>query len=348
MKKHQLFKPAVLVLAVFLLPLGGCGTGESRYSAEFGGVFDTFFTVTGYAKSEDGFIAAADKIESRLTELHRLFDIYHEYEGINNLYTVNQNAGIAPVAVAPEIIGLLKLAREGYELSDGAVDITMGPVLRLWHEARAEGTSIPPAEALREAAKLSGIEKLIIDENTVFLSEAGMSLDAGALAKGYAAGLAIREAEGINALLLNAGGSVTAAGTPPNEWGTWRIGIQNPDLSADGTQTYLDVVNGSGLTVSCSGGYQRFYTVDGKVYHHIIDPVTLMPADRYKQVAVLHPDAGIADILSTALFILPVEAGFLLAEEFDAEALWIDASGSWQASDGYKDVSRAYQGDSNG
>lgn len=334
----------ILLLAAALLFLGGCGAGVQRYSTEFGGVFDTNIIVTGYTDSRDDFNRYADMIQNRFTELHRLFDIYHDYEGINNLYTVNQQAGIAPVAVVPEVIGLLKLAREGYELSGGAVDVTMGPVLRLWHEYRAEGTSLPPTDELQDAAGMSGIDNLIIDEEkgTVFLAKAGMSLDVGAVAKGYAAALAAKEAAGMTSFLINAGGSVTTVGKPPDGAETWRVGIQDPKLDENGTQYYLDVVTGSGMTVSCSGNYQRYYAVGGKQYHHIIDPVTLMPAERFTQVAALHPDPGLADILSTALFILPIDEGLAMAEKCGAEVLWIGTDGTWRATEGYKAVSQTY------
>jgi thiamine biosynthesis lipoprotein len=327
-----------------LLALGGCEAGARRYSTEFYGVFDTEVTVIAYADSEGEFERFAGAIQNRFTELHKLFDIYHEYEGVNNLYTVNQNAGIAPVPVAPEIIGLLRLAREGYELSGGTVDVTMGPVLRLWHEARAGGTSLPSQDELREAAKQSGMESLIIDESkgTAFLAKTGMALDVGAVAKGYAASLAAQETTGVTSFIINAGGSVTAAGQPSDGRGSWSVGVQNPEPDETGAQTILDTVSVSNLTVSCSGSYRRFFTVGGKNYHHIIDPATLMPAEGFAQIAVLHPDAGLADVLSTALFILPYEDGLALAARCGAEALWVDGDGNWLATEGYKAVSETY------
>jgi thiamine biosynthesis lipoprotein len=315
-------------------------------------LFDTEFAVVGYAGSKTEFNRLAEHLETRLAELHRMFDIYHGYDGLNNLHTVNENAGAAPVAVPSEVLGLLTFAKEGFQLSGGTVDVTLGPVLQIWREYRAGGTSLPSADELRAASGLRGIENLVIDPGvgTVFLERAGMSLDVGAIGKGYAAALAVKEAveAGFTGFLLNAGGSVTTAGAPPGERGGWRIGVQDPGPYEDGRQATLDVVTGSDFTVSCSGDYRRTYTVDGVRYHHIIDPETLMPAAGFTQVTVLHPDAGIADLLSTAFFILPYEEGLSLAKGQGAEAMWLRPDGIMSATDGYKALSELYGADSEG
>ncbi|MCL2083979.1 MAG: FAD:protein FMN transferase [Oscillospiraceae bacterium] len=333
------------LLIIAVLCAGGCETARyKRFQTEFTGLFDTATVIIAYAQSADEFGLYAEIIYNRMEELHRLYDIYNAYEGVNNLYTVNQNAGAAPVEVDRDIIDLLLFAREGYDLSGGAVNVAMGPVLRIWHEYREEGLALPPMGALLEASRNTDINDLIIDEagGTVFLRKPGMSLDVGAVAKSYAAGLAIRAASdaGMISGLLSAGGNVTAAGKPMDGRNRWGVGIQEPEPSADNTREQADTVYCSDTTVSCSGGYQRFYVVDGQAYHHIIDPGALMPANLYKQVAVIHRDAGMADLLSTALFILPYEEGAALAARRGAEALWIDTDGAWRATDGYAAISK--------
>jgi thiamine biosynthesis lipoprotein len=332
------------LLVFILILLSGCAERYGKYSAEFYGLFGTDTVFIAYAKTQDEFDRYAQAVRARMDESHRLYDIYHEYEGISNLAVVNRNAGTAPLAVSRDIVDLLLLARKGYELSGGAVNVALGPVLSLWHEARETGTALPPPEALREAAQYTDIVNLVIDEanDTVFLSVPGMSLDVGAVAKAYAAGLAMQDAQdaGLRSGLLSAGGNVTAVGRPSDGRARWSVGIQDPDIGADGGQTLADTVYLTGATVSCSGGCQRYYEVDGRRYHHIIDPETLMPADRYKQVTVIHTDPGLADLLSTALFILPYADGAALAERCGAEALWIGADGVWEATEGYKAVSR--------
>ena len=337
---------AVLPICLFLC-LPGCG--YQKYQAEIYGLFGTDTVVIGYEKSQDSFDRYAEIIRKRMDELHKLYDIYNEYGGVNNLRTVNQNAGIAPVSVDGCIIDLLLLAREAYDLTGGAVNVAMGSVLRIWHDYREAGESLPPMDVLRAAALHTDIEDLIIDaENgTVFLRDPGMSLDVGAVAKAYAAALAVQAARdaGMTSVLLNAGGNIIASGKPlDGARERWGIGIQDPEPGPDGVRDIMDTVFFSDLTVSCSGGYQRNYTVDGKEYHHIIDPGTLMPANRYKQVSVIHKDAGLADLLSTALFIMPYDDGAALAEETGAEALWVGLDGEWRYTDGYKAISSKLSG----
>ena len=153
----------------------------------------------------------------------------------------------------------------------------------------------------------------------------------GAVAKGYVADAIAEELKklGMNSGLVNLGGNVAAIGNPPNKT-AWSIGIQNPD-----NNDIIDKVNINDLSAVTSGNYQRYYIVDGKRYHHIIDPATLMPADRYKSVTVIHPNSTVADMLSTSLFILPYEDGVALAEQYNAQAMWVNNDNTISATDGY-------------
>ena len=320
----------VVLLVLIGLMLCGCEARTPKNSVEWIGLFDTATVLIVY-ENEREFRRYSELIYKRLTELDHLYDIYHAYEGLNNLYTVNENAGIAPVTVAPEIIGLLSLAKEGYNLTSGTVNIALGSVLRIWHDYREDGVALPPMDLLMEAAQLTDIEDLIIDQanSTVFLRKAGMSLDVGACAKAYAVGLVMQEM-GLKSALISAGGNITAIGKPLDGRTRWSIGIQNPD-----SQGILDTVYLTDRSVSCSGGYQRFFVVDGQVYCHIIDPATLMPSNRYKQVTVIHEDPYMADLLSTAFFILPRDEGATLAAEMGADVLWVGNDGTLNATEGY-------------
>lgn len=337
------------ILIILLLSFSSCSPQYQRFQTEFTGPFDTATVIIGYAQSEADFARHANAIFDRISELHILFDIFNEYQGINNIYTINANAGISPVEVDREIIDMLLYAREGYELSGGLVDITLGPVLRIWHRYRMEFViygeqhAMPSYEELREAAEFVGMQDLIIDAemNTVFLQREGMSLDVGSIAKGYAVGLVAdmaREA-GLTSAILNVGGHVVTIGSPQGgNRDTWNIGVQNPELGAE-AGSVIDTVRFNDMVLSISGGYQRFFVVDNVAYNHIIDPRTLMPASRYKQVAVIHEDSTLADILSLALFIMPFEEGYELAREYGAKALWIDIDGEWEVNEGYAEIS---------
>ena len=178
-----------------VLLLGGCAPKEpqqSRYQATFLELFDTVTTIVGYAPSEEAFRETSEAIHHALASYHPLFDIYNPYPGVVNLKTLNQSAGIAPVEVDGKIMELLKFCREVYNATAGKVNIAMGSVLQLWHEAREDGIAdpanakLPEEAALTEAARHTDLSQLILDEEagTVFYADPEMRLDVGAIAKG--------------------------------------------------------------------------------------------------------------------------------------------------------------------
>ncbi len=326
-------KKAICITLCLLLTaaLAGCGAQEqeTRRQRIFLDLFDTVTVVAGYAESDEVFEQAAQTLYDCLLRYHRLFDIYNEYDGMNNLKTINDNAGVAPVPVDPEIIEMLLLARAAYTQTGGAVNVAMGSVLAVWHEYRTAGladpahAALPPAQTLRQAAEHCDIEQLVIDEQagTVYLADPEMRLDVGAIAKGYAAGKAAGAAAraGIDRCLLSVGGNVCTVGDSPEER-PWSVGIENPE----NPQNALCALSLDAGCVVVSGNYQRYYTVGGVNYHHIIDPETLMPAAHFEEVAVVCADSGLADALSTALFVLPYEQGAALVESMDGvEAMWV-------------------------
>ncbi len=328
---------ACLLITVFIFPLTACGTTElKRYDASFLELFDTVTTITGYAGTKEEFTEYAQIIYDNLKEYHELYDIYNDYEGINNIKIINDYAGIKPVKVDQRIIDLLKFAKEAYELSDGKVNIAFGAVLKIWHDYRTRGidnpaeAELPPLDILEEKSLHTDINKVIIDEkdSTVYLEDSEMSLDVGAIAKGYATEQAADFAykKGFTSGSLSVGGNVRTLERKADSKEAWKIGIQNPDSDSDIKNLYiLDLEN---LSLVTSGVYERYYTVDGKQYHHIIDPETLMPADYFISLSIVCRDSGMADALSTAVFNIPYEQGLELIEKIpDTEALWIFKNG---------------------
>lgn len=316
------------LLLVLCLLLSGCA-GQKQYSAVYLTVFDTVTTVLGYAETETAFRARAQTIYDELERYHQLFDIYHDYD-VPNLKTVNDNAGIAPVTVDRAIIELLLDCRAYYDLTNGTVNAAMGSVLRLWHEARStQPARLPDSAALEEAARHTDFDAVLIDGEacTVFITDPAMSLDVGAVAKGWVCQrVAANAPEG---WLISLGGNVCATGAKP-DGKPWVVGIEDPE--GDGYLRTLSLTKGSAVT---SGDYQRTYTVDGTAYHHIIDPATAMPARGFRSVTVVCGDSALADALSTALFILPREAGQALAEACGAQALWLDTAGTLYTTPGF-------------
>ena len=179
------------------LLLSGCagqgGPEQKQYNATFLTLFDTVTTVVGRAEDADIFREKAQQIHDALLEYHQLFDVYNDYEGIPNLKTVNDNAGIAPVKVDSRIIELLKDCKAYHEATSGKVNPAMGSVLQLWHIARNDGindpanASLPDPEALKTAAEHMDFGAVVLDEaaSTVYISDPGVQLDVGAVAKGW-------------------------------------------------------------------------------------------------------------------------------------------------------------------
>lgn len=333
----------LLALALAFCLLWGCQAPSAHpkvtvYEASFLTLFDTVTTLKGAAQSQEAFTLIANSARDQLEYYHQLFDIYNNYPGLNNLKTVNDQAGIAPVTVDPAILDLLTDCLQYYELTGGRVNVAMGSVLALWHQARSEGRNdpanakLPAMEKLEAAAAHTDISCLMIDRDnsTVYLSDPLARLDVGAVAKGWSAQRVAQQLpEGI---LLSVGGNVCATGQK-QENTPWVIGIEDPDSDA-----YVHTLYVSGGCVVTSGDYQRAYAVDGKLYHHIIDPDTLMPSTHWRSVTVICQDSGLADALSTALFLLPLEAGQALAQQSGAQALWLDAKGQEFMTPGFREL----------
>ena len=335
-------KRFLVLLLAFGLLMGGCSQvvqpEKKQYTATFLELFDTVTTIVGREASEEAFSAKAQAIRDELQRYHRLFDIYNDYEGIANIKTINDHAGISPVTVDRAIIDLLLDCKTYYELTDGRVNVAMGSVLQLWHEARNDSIRdpmnawLPDAQKLKDAAEHMAFDSIVIDEaaSTVYITDPETRVDVGAIAKGWATQQVAENAPA--GMLISVGGNVCATG-PKTEDGTpWVIGIQNPDDPDKNLHTFYV----SGGSVVTSGDYQRLFLVDGQKYHHIIDPQTQMPATYWRSVSVVCSDSGLADALSTGLFLMDLEQGKALAQRCNAEVMWVDLNGNEYMTAGFE------------
>lgn len=302
--------------------------------------FDTFSTISSYAdESEESFQENCELVRSLLEKYHRLFDIYYEYSGVVNLKTLNESAAISPVTVDRELFDFLVYAKEMYIATRGEMNIAMGAVLRLWHDCRENAEAVPQAarvpseDELSAAAGHTSIDSLVLDGDscTVYFSDSELRLDVGALGKGYAVEMVseLLRQRNVSAYILNVGGNISAIGAKTNGKG-WITGITNPDKSSsDSLAARIELKNASCVT---SGNYERFYTVDGRKYHHIIDKDTNMPAEYFASVSVVAKNSALADALSTALFCMSYEDGKALVDNMeDVEVLWISHNGEQRA-----------------
>ena len=349
---------ALACLALCLGLLAGCASqpqsatvsdSAQRFTAYYFDVFDTMTQVIAYCDSQAEFDRQAEALHADLVAYHQLYDI-NDYEGINNIKTINDNAGVAPVQVDERILDMLELAVEMYDTTNGKLNIAMGSVLAIWHDYREAAEAdpsdadnqLPTQEELEAAAQHCNIEDVIIDREagTVYLADPEMRLDVGSVGKGYAVEQVCQAARerGLVSLSLSVGGNLRSVGSKP-QGQPWESGIVSPwddSLIYNSGSSLLAVVNSNDQALVTSGDYQRFYTVDGVRYHHIIDPDTLWPADYFTAVTILCPDSGLADCLSTGVFCMPLEEGMALIESLEGvEALWCTKDGQVIRSSGF-------------
>ena len=269
-------------------------------------------------------------VEETLKTYHQLFDIYNEYEGINNLCTVNRLAGGEPVEVDERLIDFLLYAKELHGKTNGEMNILLGAVLSIWHDYRTaaledpDSAAVPTQEELLDAAQHTDISLLEIDEarHTVRLTNPEASIDVGAVGKGYATEQAAAAliAQGADSYVLDIGGNLRIIGSKP-DGAAFTTGIRDPKAPNSQYAAIISVADTSCVT---SGDYERYFEVDGMRYHHIIDQDTLWPADYFSSVTVITQDSALADALSTALFTMPYEAGCEVVEAMDGvEVFWI-------------------------
>lgn len=333
-------KKKFLIILALVLFLVGCGQKpKEKYSKMFYDTFDTQIQYLEYAESEDKFNENFKFVKEEFTRLHKLYDNYKNYEGINNVKTINDNAGKEPVKVDKDLFDLIKFSKENYEKTLGKVNIAMGSVLRIWHDVREnnEGveeskTIIPTQKELEEANKHTDINAIELNEKdmSVFIKDPEVSIDLGSTAKGYAVEFISKKLEDkkIESASINAGGNVKTIGKKP-DGKPWKIALQNPDLEST---EYLDILDLDGtMSVVTSGDYQRFFMHKGKRYHHLIDPKTLQPALIYRSVSIVTEDSGLADLLSTALYLSDQDEAKKILENYKEKinVLWATDTEKW-------------------
>jgi thiamine biosynthesis lipoprotein len=252
--------------------------------------------------------ALAGAVGAALDELDRLDRLLSHYRPASPLSQLNREAANGPVRVEPELLELLGACLRWSRESDGAFDVTVGPLMKAWGFFRAEGR-VPGEEELARALAVVGYRHLVLDREagTVRFDRPGVELDLGGIGKGYAVDRAVDRLRraGVTSALVNLGGSsVYGLGAPPGRE-AWEIGIEDP---TEPGKTALTVALRD-RALSVSGGYARFFEQDGVTYAHILDPRTGRPVPGLLSVAVLTASATDGDALDNVLFVLGPEAG---------------------------------------
>ena len=336
-------RPLILICILISILLSSCTSNVQPKERTYFNYFDTVSYIYSYAnESEAEFDKTCREAVAIMDEYHKLFDIYNEYEGINNLCTLNRKAGKEAIELDDRLIDFLLYAKELCTKTSGEMNVMMGSVLRLWHSFReeAEGKGTVPAESrLNEAALHTSIELLEINEaeKTARIADPDAAIDVGAVGKGYVAEIIASRlyALGKESYVLNIGGNIRIIGNKPNGDG-WVTGIKDPE----NLSSYAMKLTLSDTSCVTSGDYERYVEVDGIKYHHIIDKDTLMPANYFRSVTVICRDSALADALSTALFCMNYEDGKSLVQSMQGvEAVWICPGGEIYATEGIEALS---------
>ncbi|MCF7944064.1 MAG: FAD:protein FMN transferase [Spirochaetia bacterium] len=271
--------------------------------------------------SEDSHIfqQAFDKLD----EIEELMSLNIGESEINR---INSAAGSSPVSVSEDTFSVLKEAVHISKISDASFDPTIGPVVQAWGIG-SDNARIPSESELDKLLPLVDYKNILFEDNgslEIGLEKEGMVIDVGGIAKGYAADI-LRDlfiSEGIEGAIINLGGNIQTVGSKPGG-DPWRIGIQDP---ASPRGDYLMVISFTSGAVVTSGTYERYFTVEGTRYHHILSTETGYPVENsIESVSILSEESFIADALSTAVFSMGLEHGISFIEEMDAvEAIFVD------------------------
>jgi thiamine biosynthesis lipoprotein len=309
----------MLCLAVAFF--SGCG-GEYTSIKESRIVMGTVVEIT--VAHPDGEHARA-AMEAAFSEFERIDRLLSGYEEASEVTRINREGRLAEVEVGGELLRLLKKSLEISRLSDGAFDVTIGPVMKLWNFD--EGGTVPSSAEVAAVLASVGFDKVSLnaERRTVRLLAEGGAIDMGGIGKGYAVDLAaarLRE-KGVDNAIIDAGGDLKLLGRKPGK-DFWRIGVRHPRDAAR-LLVSLDLAETAVVT---SGDYERFFVAEERRYHHLLDPRTGYPASSCQSATVIAPDAVDADAYATAVFVLGPEKGMALLRSLPGvEGIVVDSDG---------------------
>jgi len=314
----------VVVLLIVVLYSSLRTRGPIQLDSRVHMVMGTFARIVAIAPDAN---TAAKCIEAALHQIHNVDDLMSDFKEDSEISRVNADAFDHPVEVGESTFEVLQRSIEFSKLTDGAFDITVGPLVQLFRTAKAEGIA-PTTEQIARAKTKVGFEKLLLnDQNrTIRFTVEGMSLDLGGIAKGYAVDKAIEamQRRGATGAMVDIGGDVRCFGTPPKGRKKWLVGLQDPNIDDMGGSGLLLKLQVSNAAVTTSGDYQQFAIIEGKRHSHIINRKTGKSADGLSSVTIIAQNATDADALATAVTVMGPQKGLALIEKTpDTEAILI-------------------------
>jgi FAD:protein FMN transferase len=306
------FVAALGVWALVLANPGQAGEGLEPRRFEFTEPhMGTAFTIVLYTGDEATASRASKAAFERIKSLDRTLT---DYDPDSELMRLCTHAGGPPFAVSPDLFEVLDRSKTLYERSEGAFDVSIAPVVRLWRRARREKT-LPDPELLAKARDLVGSDAIKLDpsKRTVQLTRPGMKLDVGGIAKGYASEEAIKvlKREGISSALVAGSGDIVVSGPPPGRAG-WKIAVAPLKAEVDATEGPTILLKNA--AVSTSGDAEQFVEIGGVRYSHVLDPKTGLGLTERRSVTVIAREGITADGLDTAACVLGPDKGLALIE----------------------------------
>jgi len=299
-----------IIVAGMLLFLTGCSEPKKVDTREEF-LMNTIFKIQIYNNNDK---EVMDKVYKRLFEIERAMS---KTIATSEISKINENAGQDYVDISEDTYEVIERALKFANVTEGSFDPTIGPLVDLWKitESEENRTWLPTDEEIKKVIDLVDYKKVDLKDGEAYLSQAGMKLDLGGIAKGYGADEARRilKEEGVNSALIDLGGNIYAVGEKP-DGSSWRIGIKNPDEEGN---DYLGIVSVKDKSVVTSGGYERYFKLNGKVYHHIINPKTGYPANNgIRSVSIISDSSTDGDALATAVYIMGLERAKDLIKNF--------------------------------
>lgn len=291
-----------MAMSLFLIGmlLGGCDK-KTEYTERFFAM-DTYMSMTIYGEG------AKEAFAQAKSEIDKLEKILSVTDDESEVFRINQSTEEEQI-ITEEVETLLSTAKQLHERTNGALDVTLYPVLKLWGFT-TRNYQVPKEEELEEARLKTGMERLILEGDRLCM-ESGTEIDFGALAKGYAgkkAAMQLKKA-GITSAILNLGGNVQTVGLKP-DGSKWKVALKDPEQ----TESYAGILTVDEKAIVTSGGYERYFEDDnGNKWGHILDPKTGYPAESgLLSVTIVGEDGTVCDALSTAFYVMGIEK----AEEY--------------------------------
>ncbi|MFQ5770111.1 MAG: FAD:protein FMN transferase [bacterium] len=303
MKARVVFLSSLILLASI-----GCGRIGIQLFEEKRFLMDTLVSITIYAHHEPD--KWREQVAATFEAMQRIENLTSSYRDASEIGRINLRAGQAPLKVSPDVLEIVREAQEVSAMSQGAFDITILPLQRLWNFKSPEPV-VPMVNAILEKRRFTDFRKIVIDDSTIFLPEKGMGMDLGGIAKGYAVDRAvdILKSMGYQDFLVAAGGDLRAISGPLTA-GRRKIWVRHP-RRRDSFFATITIDEGA---VATSGDYEKYFEINGKRYHHILNPKTGYPSSPVVSVTIVAATTSLADAFATAAFVLGPERGMEFIE----------------------------------